>query len=117
MKLDKPMFLGLCVLDISKIVLASWYDADINSKYGKHAMLFHSDTYISSYLSTTYDAYAVLMKDNDMLDDRRDPTYHTFEHMHIIGKHEHGAAITNICNVPGALKYYNIYHVCKHGCM
>ena len=57
MKLDKPMVLGVCILDISKIVMVNFHSKHIKSKYGRGATLIYSDTDSLIYPVITYDVY------------------------------------------------------------
>ena len=52
MKLDKPMILGFCILDILKICMVNFHYKHVKSTYGKNATLIHSDTYSLIFLLT-----------------------------------------------------------------
>ena len=56
-KMTKPLYLGMSILDISKILMYKfWYD-DINPKYGDKAKLCYTDT----------DSFIVYIKTEDFL--------------------------------------------------
>ena len=46
MKLDKPLILEFCILDISKIVMVNFHYKHIKSNHGKNATLIYSEIYI-----------------------------------------------------------------------
>ena len=54
MKLHKPMVLGLCILDISKIVMVNFHYKHIQSNYGKNITLIYSDTDNLIYMQMMY---------------------------------------------------------------
>ena len=56
-KMTKPLYLGMSILDISKILMCEfWYDY-INPKYGDRAKLYYTDT----------DSFAIYIKTGDFL--------------------------------------------------
>ena len=57
--MNKPIYLGLSILDLSKTVMYEfWYDY-VKSKYGEHAKLFYVDT----------DSFIVRVKTEDIYKD------------------------------------------------
>ena len=113
MKLDKPMILGFCILDISKIVMVNFHYKHIKSKYGKKATLIYSDTDSLIYLIITDDIYDDMVQDNDMFDFSDYPKDHKLYQMNIIGVDEHGKNIIRNCKTPGKFKEDNNSKVCK----
>ena len=95
MKLDKPMLLGSCILDTSKIVMANVHYKHIKSTYGKNATLIYSDTDNLMYRIITDDVYEDMTKHNDMFDFSDYPKDHQSYKMNVIGRN-----ITNTCKVP-----------------
>ena len=58
-KMTKPLYLGMSILDISKILMYEfWYDY-INPKYGDRAKLCYTDT----------DSFIIYIKTEDFLED------------------------------------------------
>ena len=58
-KMNKPIYLGLCILEISKIIMYEfWYDY-VKNKYGNKARLCYMDT----------DSFVINMKTNDFYKD------------------------------------------------
>ena len=58
-KMTKPLYLGMSILDISKILMYEfWYDY-INPKYGHRAKLCYTDT----------DSFIICIKTADFLED------------------------------------------------
>ena len=58
-KVNKPIYLGLCILEISKIIMSEfWYDY-VKNKYGNKARLCYTDT----------DSFVINIKTNDFYKD------------------------------------------------
>ena len=58
-KINKPIYLGLCILEISKIIMREfWYDY-VKNKYGNKARLCYTDT----------DSFVINIKTNDFYKD------------------------------------------------
>ena len=55
MKLEKPLVLGFCILDLSNIVMVNFHYEHIKSNYGKTATLIYSDTDSLIYVIITDD--------------------------------------------------------------
>ena len=85
MKLDKPMVLGFCILDISNIVMVNFHYKHIKSKYGKNAILIYSDTDSLIYVIITDDVHEDMIKDNGMFDFSDYPSDHKLYKMNIFG--------------------------------
>ena len=75
-KMNKPIYLGLCILEISKIIMYEfWYDY-VKNKYGNKARLCYMDT----------DSFVINIKTNDFYEDinqdvneRFDTSNYTFD--------------------------------------
>ena len=75
-KMNKPIYLGLCILEISKIIMYEfWYDY-VKNKYGNKARLCYMDT----------DSFVISTKTNDFYEDvsqdvneRFDTSNYTFD--------------------------------------
>ena len=68
MRLDKPMILGCCILDISKSVMVNFHYKHIKTKYGKNVTLIYRDTDSLIYLIITNVVYEDMIKYSDMFD-------------------------------------------------
>ena len=74
--MNKPIYLGLCILEISKIIMYEfWYDY-VKNKYGNKARLCYMDT----------DSFVINIKTNDFYEDisqdvneRFDTSNYTFD--------------------------------------
>src|SRR6266853_1024656 len=64
-KYDKPVYLGTCILDISKLLMYEFHYDIIKQKYGDKAKLLFTDTDSLCYEIETEDVYADMheMKD------------------------------------------------------
>ena len=68
-KMNKPFYLGLCILEISKIIMYEfWYDY-VKNKYGNKARLCYTDT----------DSFVINVKTNDFYKDIRQDVNERFD--------------------------------------
>ena len=44
LKLNKPVYVGMCVLDLSKHLMYDWYYSTLKRKYGRNCTLLYTDT-------------------------------------------------------------------------
>ncbi len=44
LKLNKPVYVGMCVLDLSKHLMYNWYYNKLKKKYGENCTLLYTDT-------------------------------------------------------------------------
>ncbi|VDH95021.1 Hypothetical predicted protein [Mytilus galloprovincialis] len=57
LKFDKPIYLGACILDISKILMYDFHYDFMRKMYGDNARLLFTDTDSLAYEITTADFY------------------------------------------------------------
>ena len=75
-KLDKPIYVGFAILDISKTLMFQFHYDYIKRKYGDQAELCFTDTDSLLYDITTPDLYADIQNDIAMFDTSNFPTDH-----------------------------------------
>ena len=67
-KLDKPIYVGMCILDLSKTLMYDFHYNYIKPKYGDEAILGFTDTDSLLYCIKTEDIYEDLYRDKDPFD-------------------------------------------------
>ena len=98
-KLNKPAYVGMCILDISKTLMYSFHYAIIKQKYRDKAKLLFTDTDSLTYEIETEDVYEDFWKDKDLFDNSDYPENSPFyfkENKKVIGKFKDEAAGTII---------------------
>ena len=68
LKLDKPSYVGMCILDLSKVLMYDFHYNFIKAKYGDRAKLLFTDTDSLCYIIQTDDVYEDLYNHKDMFD-------------------------------------------------
>ena len=68
LKLDNPSYVGMCILDLSKVLMYDFHYNNIKTKYGDKAKLLFTDTDSLCYIITTDDVYEHLYRDKDLFD-------------------------------------------------
>ena len=68
LKLDKPSYVGMCILDLSKVLMYDFHYNFIKAKYGDRAKLLFTDTDSLCYHIQTDDVYEDLYKYRDIFD-------------------------------------------------
>ena len=95
LKLDKPSYVGMCILDLSKTLMYDFHYNYIKPKYGKRAILGFTDTDSLLYSIETDDVYEDLYEDRGLFDNSDYPKSSKFffdENKKVIGKFKHETA-------------------------
>ena len=100
LKLDKPSYVGMCILDLSKVLMYDFHYNLIKEKYGHSAQghsakLLFTDTDSLCYHIRTYDAYGDFYRDKGLFDnsDYAESSKFFFdENKKVIGKFKDEAA-------------------------
>ena len=76
-KLNKPIFTGACILDLSKLLMADFHYNTIKKRYpGKQSQLLFTDTDSLAYILETEDLYEDMKEDEDLYDLSEFPKNH-----------------------------------------
>ena len=93
--MNRPAFVGACILDLSKTFMYDFHYNYIKSKYGDKAKLLFTDTDSLTYEIETPDAYADFFNNKDIFDNsdykKKSPFYFD-ENKKVIGKFKDEAA-------------------------
>ena len=96
--LNRPAYVGMCILDLSKTLMYDFHYNYIKQKYGDKAKLLFTDTDSLTYEIQTDDVYADFWSDKDKFDnsdyDKESPFYNT-ANKKVIGKFKDEA-----CGIP-----------------
>ena len=93
--LNRPAYLGMCILDLSKTLMYDFHYNYIKSKYGDKAKLLFTDTDSLTYEIETKDAYKNFWNDKDKFDNSDYPEsspYFNKTNKKVIGKFKDEAA-------------------------
>ena len=66
--LNRPIYVGFAILDLSKVLMYDFHYKYIKEKYGNRACLLFSDTDSLCYSITTVDIYQDMVEDKDRFD-------------------------------------------------
>ena len=112
LKLNKPVSVGMCVLDVSKHLMHDWYYNRLKRKYGSNCILLYTDTDSLLVDLKTPDVYADMepMKTHyDFSDYPQDHTLFSEQKKKVIGKFEDECSGTPIAEYVGLRpKMYSI---------
>ena len=89
LKLNKPVYVGMCVLDLSKHLMYDWYYNTLKRKYGSNCTLLYTDTDSLLVDLKTPDVYADMesMKTHyDLSDYSKDHPLFSEQNKKVIGK-------------------------------
>ena len=93
--LDKPSYVGMCILDLSKVLMYDFHYNFIKKKYGDRAKLLFTDTDSLCYHILTDDVYEDLYNHKDMFDNSdysKSSKFYFDENKKVIGKMKDEAA-------------------------
>ena len=104
LKLDKPSYVGMCILDLSKVLMYDFHYNFIKAKYGDRAKLLFTDTDSLCYHILTDDVYQDLYNHKDMFDNSdysKSSKFYFDENKKVIGKMKDEAAGNPITSFAG----------------
>ena len=104
LKLDKPSYVGMCILDLSKVLMYDFHYNFIKAKYGDRAKLLNTDTDSLFYNIQTDDVYQDLYNHKDMFDNSdysKSSKFYFDENKKVIGKFKDEAAGNPIVRFAG----------------
>ena len=87
--LNKPSYVGMCILELSKLLMYDFHYNYILPKYGKKAKLLFTDTDSLCYHIETEDVYSDFFRDRELFDNSDYPSDSKFyfsENKKVIGK-------------------------------
>ena len=93
--LNRPAYVGMCILDLSKTLMYDFHYKYIKEKYGQKAKLLFTDTDSLTYEIEAKDVYKDFFKNKDKFDNSDYPEYSPFfykENKKVIGKFKDEAA-------------------------
>ena len=89
LKLNRPAYVGMCILDLSKTLMNDFHYNYIKKEYGSRAKLLFTDTDSLTYEIETEDVYKDLWKRKELFDNSDYPKgspYEFQENKKVIGK-------------------------------
>ena len=102
--LNRPAYVGMCILDLSKTLMYDFHYNYIKSKFGDRAKLLFTDTDSLTYEIEAEDIYQDFWYDKDKLDNSDYPEnspYYDTSNKKVIGKFKDEAAGTPIVEFVG----------------
>ena len=103
-KLNKPAYVGMCILDLSKTLMYDFHYNYIKQHYGSKAKLLFTDTDSLTYEIEAEDVYSDFWKDKDLFDNSDYPEsspYFYKTNKKVIGKFKDEAAGVPVCEFVG----------------
>ena len=91
LKLNRPTYVGMCILDLSKTLMYDFHYNYIKKEYGSRAKLLFTDTDSLTYEIETEDVYKDIWKRKELFDNSDYPKgspYEFQENKKVIGKFE-----------------------------
>ena len=102
--LNRPAYVGMCILDLSKTLMYDFHYNYIKEKYGDKAKLLFTDTDSLTYEIEAEDVYQDFWNDKDKFDNSDYPEYSLYfnkVNKKVIGKFKDEAAGVPICEFIG----------------
>ena len=102
--LNRPAYVGMCILDLSKTLMYDFHYNYIKQKYGSKAKLLFTDTDSLTYEIEADDIYSDFWKDKNRFDDSDYPEsspYFNKSNKKVIGKFKDEAAGVPVCEFIG----------------
>ena len=127
--LNRPAYVGMCILDLSKTLMYDFHYNYIKKKYGNMARLLFTDTDSLTYEIEAEDVYQDFWNDKDKFDNSDYPEssrYFDKTNKKVIGKFKDEAAGISICEfvglrskmgsclLSGNIGFCNIYTYTEH---
>ena len=114
--LDKPSYVGMCILDLSKVLMYDFHYNFTKVKYGEKAKLLFADTDSLCYIIETDDIYEDLYKDRDLFDNsdyKKSSKFFFDKNKKVIGKFKDEAAGEPIIEFVGLKSKMYSYETAK----
>ena len=95
LKLDRPAYVGMCILDLSKTLMYDFHYNYIKKRYNNKAKLLFTDTDSLCYEIETQDIYEELWQDRNLFDNSdypKDGKFFDSTNKKVIGKFKDEAA-------------------------
>ena len=102
--LNRPAYVGMCILDLSKTLMYDFHYNYIKDKYGDKAKLLFTDTDSLTYEIESKDVYQEFWNDKHKFDNSdypEDSPYYDKTNKKVIGKFKDEAAGVSICEFIG----------------
>ena len=90
--LNRPAYVGMCILDLSKTLMYDFHYNYIKQKYGNKAKLLFTDTDSLTYEIEAEDVYQDFWNNKDKFDHPEDSSYFDNSNKKVIGKFKDEAA-------------------------
>ena len=104
LNLNRPAYVGMCILDLSKALMYDFHNSYVKKKYGSKARLLFTDTNSLTYEIETQDAYQNFWNDKDKFDNSDYPEnspYYDTSNKKVIGKFKDEAVGIQIVEFDG----------------
>ena len=112
--LNRPAYIGMCILDLSKTLMYEFHYDYIKKKYGDKAKLLFTDTDSLTYEIESNDVYEDLWKEKHLFDNSdypKESKYHYIENKKFIGKFKDEARGKPISELVGLKsKMYSLHN-------
>ena len=95
LKMDRPSYVGMCILDLSKTIMYDFHYNYIKNKFDKNEKLLFTDTDSLTYHIKADDVYKDFFRDRDLFDNSdydKSSKFYFRENKNVIGKFKDEAA-------------------------